>query len=139
LIAGYPAARNRFISTKYDPSAVATYLITGDIQDVAELARHDKTDETHFALSIPFEKIPKLRGGDFRVPKASGMSGGGIWRLHIDIPQRLASTPRLVGIGIEHHRTKGLFVATRIQAALPLLEDLMSFVAKGVWPEPNGA
>lgn len=67
------------------------------------------------------------------------MSGGGIWRLDIDIPNRLATTPLLVGIGIEHHKSKGIFVATRVQQAIPLLQDLIEFVNGGVWPEPQEA
>jgi hypothetical protein len=30
----------------------------------------------------------------------------------------------LVGIGIEYHKTKQVFVATRVQAAIPLVNDL---------------
>jgi len=137
IIAGYPAVRNRFISHRFYPSAMATHLTTGDIRCVEDLGSPDKADKTHFALSLPFEKVPKLGGGEFRVPKAAGMSGGGVWRTDIDIPRKLATTPLLVGIGIEHHKAKGLFIATRVQQAIPLLYDLLDYVAKGVWPEPQ--
>lgn len=138
IIAGYPAARNKFISHRVYPSAIATHLITGDIQSVQQLALPDKTDDTHFALSLPFEKVPRLNGGDFRVPKAAGMSGGGVWRIDIDIPHRLATTPLLVGIGIEHHKAKGLFIATRVEQAIPLARDLAEFVAAGIRPDSAG-
>lgn len=135
IIAGYPAARNRYRAPRFYPSAMATHLITGDIASVEPLALPDKTDATHFALSLPFETIPRTGGGEFRVPKASGMSGGGVWKIHIDIPRRLASTPQLAGIGIEHHRAKGVFVATKVQQSIPLLRDLIDFVNTGAWPE----
>lgn len=135
VIAGYPATRNRFVSARFNPSAIATHLITGDVQGVQQLGEPDKTDETHFVLSLPYDRVPTLDGGEFPIPKVAGMSGGGVWRMDIDIPRKLATTPLLVGIGIEHHKSTGLFVATRVQYAIPLLHDLMQFVATGLWPE----
>jgi hypothetical protein len=140
VVAGYPAARNRFVSPSLYPTPKATHLFTGDIQSVNGLAHLvDKTDEAHFALSLPYEKVPRPGGGYFRVPKAAGMSGGGIWRVDVDIPANanLASTPLLVGIGIEHW--KGMFIGTRVQQAIPLLEDLLGFVAAGVRLDSSGA
>lgn len=71
VITGYPASRNRFVSPRHYPSARATHLTTGDIQTVSALSLSDKTDNTHFALSLPFEEVPKTGGGHFRVPKAA--------------------------------------------------------------------
>lgn len=139
VLSGYPASRNRFRSPRHYPSARATHLTTGDIRDVSEFSLVDKQDDTHFALSLPFETVPRTGGGAFRVPRTAGMSGGGVWLLEIDIPRRLATTPLLVGIGIEHHRGRGIFVATRVQQAIPLLDDLIGFVKAGVWPETDGA
>lgn len=138
VLTGYPASRNRFVSPRSYPSARATHLTTGDIVDVSTLAVRDKTDETHFALGLPYREVPRMGGGRFTIPKAAGMSGGGVWMLEIDIPARLATTPLLVGIGIEHHRPRGFFVATRVQQAIPLLHDLIGFVKAGVWPSPDG-
>jgi hypothetical protein len=123
LIAGYPAERNRIRSLNSLPS-LATYLITGDIQNTCEM-HLDKLDATHFALGLPGRVVPKLGGGRFRVPKVQGMSGGGVWRIEIDIPRQLATTPLLVGAGIEYHKTKQLFIVTRVQTAIPLIMDLM--------------
>lgn len=139
IIAGYPATRNRFISPKFYPSARATHLITGDITTVQGLCLPDKFDLTHFAISLPYKTVPTLLGGQFHVPKVSGMSGGGIWRLEIDIARSLAETPLLVGIGIEHHKSKGVFIATRVQQAVPLALDLFSYVKTGGWPDLAGA
>jgi hypothetical protein len=135
IITGYPASRNRFLSSRHYPSALATHLTTDDIQTVSTLSLSNKTDDYHFALSLPFEEVQKTGGGYFRVPKAAGMSGGGIWRIDIDIPRRLVSSPLLVGIGIEHHKSKGIFVATRVQQAIPLLHDLIDFLNAGMWPK----
>ena len=139
IIAGYPAARNRFKSLRFYPSAMATHLFTFDVLDVEQLGLEDKFDASHFAISLPYETVPAHDGGEFRVPKAAGMSGGGVWKTFVDIPRRLATTPQLVGIGIEHHRRQGLFVGTKIQQVIPLLRDLMEFVAADVWPEEPGA
>lgn len=139
IMAGYPAARNRVKSHRFYPSAKATHLITGDVRGVQQLGLVGKTDACHFALSIPFETVPSLTGGDFRVPKAAGMSGGGVWRISMDRHNKMVTAPVLVGIAIEHHRSRRLFVATRVQQAIPLLHDLIGFVKAGRWPEPSGA
>lgn len=61
------------------------------------------------------------------------MSGGGVWRLEINLSSGLATTPLLVGIGIEHHRTEETFVVSRIQNAIPLAHDLVKLLS-GVTP-----
>ncbi len=104
-------------------------MITGDIRDVKGLAHFDKTDGEHFALSVPNREVARLGGGRFRLPQPHGMSGGGVWRLEIDIPNRLAATPLLVGVGIEFYTAKRVFVATRVQVAIPLVRDLMRLSA----------
>lgn len=124
LIAGYPAERNRIKSPNLLPS-LATYFITGDIRSTSAIQHIDKADDYHFALGLSGRVVPKLGGGRFRVPKVQGMSGGGVWRIDIDIQSKLATTPFLVGVGIEYQKTKQLFIATRVQAAIPLVSDLM--------------
>lgn len=124
LIAGYPASRNR-VSASNLPS-IATYIIIGNISGVDHLRGSDKTDEYHFSLSIPQDKIPRLGGGEFHLPKPAGMSGGGVWRLEVDLAQNIATSPMLVGIGIEFHKAKREFVATRVQAAMPLVRDIVA-------------
>jgi len=121
LIAGYPAERNPV--NKDGATSLATHLITGDIREAAGQLPN-KSDDFHFLLGHPGKVIPTHAGGRFRVPKVPGMSGGGIWRIEIDIPRKLSTTPSLVGIGIEYHKTKQVFVATRVQAAIPLVRDL---------------
>lgn len=120
LIAGYPAERN---SIKHSISPLATHLVTGDIKATAE-AFPNKSDDFHFVLGHPGKTVPTYTGNRFRVPKVQGMSGGGVWRIEIDIPRKLSTSPLLVGIGIEYHKTKRVFVATRVQAAIPLVNDL---------------
>lgn len=139
LIAGYPEIRNRVKSFRGKlPAWLATYLITGDIQGVELFKRFDKTNEYHFALSVPTDYVPRLGGGQFRISKPYGMSGGGVWRLDIDIPRKLATTPTLVGIGIEHYKSERMFVATRVQAVIPLVWDLKRF-ADGELSDSPGA
>lgn len=136
LIAGYPFIRNRITSTDLTPPMLATHLITGHIDSVRETKAKDKTDECHFALTFPFTQVRTLDGGSFRVPKPQGMSGGGVWRLEIDAATHMASTPQLVGIGIEYQATKvaRVFLATRVQLALSLAPDLLHFMEKGALP-----
>jgi len=122
LIAGYPAERN---SIKHSIAPLATHLVTGDIKATVK-AFPNKSDDFHFALGHPGKTVPTYTGNRFRVPKVQGMSGGGIWRLEIDIRSKLSTSPLLVGIGIEYYKTKQVFVATRVQAATPLLDDLFN-------------
>lgn len=124
LIAGYPASKNR--ATSDSLPSVATYFITGDIGGVKNLYRTDKAEEYHFTLSVPKRGVPKMGGGVFQLPVPAGMSGGGIWRLEIDVARGLATSPLLVGIGIESHKERRLFVGTRVQAAMPLVGDLIA-------------
>jgi hypothetical protein len=129
LIAGYPFIRNRIITTRLAPPSMATHLITGQIASVQVAKFNDKSDDCHFTLSFPLGKIRTLEHNNFRIPKPQGMSGGGIWRLNIDTVTKMATTPQLVGIGIEYHATKEarIFVGTRIQLALSLTDDLFLF------------
>lgn len=133
LIAGYPSVRNKVKSRNYSPPAMATYLMTGKIQSVASLRHTDKIDSHHFALCFKGDEVRNLDGVPFHVPKPQGMSGGGVWRLDIDLTSGLATTPLLVGIGIEYHKTEETFVASRIQNAIPLAHDLASLLS-GVTP-----
>jgi hypothetical protein len=139
LLAGYPFIRNRITSTDLTPPALATHLITGHIESTQIVKSKDKTDECHFALSFPLAHIRTLYGDIFRVPKPQGMSGGGIWRLDIDTTTHMATTPQLVGIGIEYHKTKKVrvFVGTRVQVALSLATDLHHFMETRTSLEQN--
>ena len=124
LIAGYPAERNSMkYSTSIAPSA--THLITGDIR-MTPSTLSDKSDAYHPVLGHPGKVVPTHSGARFRVPKPHGMSGGGVWRMEIDLPRRVATSPSLVGIGIEYIKTKQIFVVARVQAASPLVDDLFS-------------
>lgn len=135
MIAGYPSTRNKVKSRAEAPPALATYLITGNIQPITTLTTlTDKTDDHHFALCFKGEEVRTLDGQPFRVPKPQGMSGGGVWRLDIDFRTKLTTTPLLVGIGIEYHRSEATFVASRIQNAIPLAHDLVSILS-GLTPE----
>jgi hypothetical protein len=120
LIAGYPAERNLI---RHSIAPLATHLVTGDIKATVE-ALPNKSDEFHFGLGHPGKTVPTYTGNRFRVPRVQGMSGGGVWRLEIDLRSKLSTSPLLVGIGIEYHKTKQVFVATRVQAAIPLVNDL---------------
>jgi hypothetical protein len=124
LIAGYPAERNSMRNMD-SIGPLATHLITGDIKETAK-GLPNTSDEFHFVLGHPGKTIPTYGGGRFRVPKVQGMSGGGVWRIEIDIPRKLSTSPSLVGIGIEYYKAKQVFVATRVQAAIPLFKDLYS-------------
>jgi hypothetical protein len=122
LIAGYPAERNSMNNKRWI-APLATHLITGDIRETAE-ELPNKSNDFHFVLGHPGKIVPTYSGGRFRVPKVQGMSGGGVWRIEIDIHRKLSTCPSLVGIGIEYHKLKQVFVATRVEAAIPLVNDL---------------
>ncbi|WP_139826477.1 hypothetical protein [Derxia lacustris] len=126
LLAGYPFAQNKVTTTCMSPPALATHLITGHIESLKITKLRDKTHECHFALAFPASPLTDLNGKSFRIPKPQGMSGGGVWRLNIDTVSKEASTPQLVGIGIECHVSKSsrVFIATRVQIALALAPDL---------------
>ncbi|MEO5915616.1 MAG: hypothetical protein ABIS50_15385 [Luteolibacter sp.] len=127
LIAGYPASRNRRRPPALGLPSRATALITGEIGIVDSVNGVDKTPNHHFSIEFPYEKVPAPGGGDFYVPPPYGMSGGGVWRVEIDMRERLVGRPYLVGIGIEYHKKDKTFVATKVQAAAPLAQDLRSF------------
>jgi hypothetical protein len=120
LIAGYPATRNPIPHRSGWLPSLATSLVTGDICPSSEIEKTDKIDRHHFALGVPRRQLRTVAGDRFRLPVPHGMSGGGVWRIDIDLPRQLATTPLLVGIAIEYHKSKELFVATRIQSAIPL-------------------
>lgn len=122
LIAGYPAERNS-PSKRHLIAPVATHLITGDLRETVE-GLPNKSDDIHFMLGHPGKTVPTYSGGRFRVPKVHGMSGGGVWRIEIDVGRRLSTSPSLVGIGIEYHKANQVFVATRVHAGKPLVNDL---------------
>lgn len=128
LLAGYPSVRNRIKDRELAPPALATHLITGDIRSVLETQSKDKSDACHFVLHFPKNNARTLDGDSFRVPKPQGMSGGGVWRIDLDTRSWEATTPLLVGVGIEYHKENDLFVATQIQLAISLAEDLATYV-----------
>jgi hypothetical protein len=133
VVTGYPSVRNRVKRwLPESPPAMATHLITGDIH-VAGLRFPRKNDESHFAVSFLGANIRRLDGTPFRMPKPQGMSGGGVWQVHVEPGTKLTSSPLLVGIGIEFYKSHQTFVATRIQLAIPLVHDLMSLLS-GVQP-----
>lgn len=131
LIAGFPATRNRLrpLGPSFPGKASlpdrATWLMTGNVVAVTELRLPEKTELHHFALSFKGARVRKPDGEPFNLPKPQGMSGGGVWRLDIDPQTKLATTPLLVGIGIEYHKSEEAFVATRVQLAIPLVYDLL--------------
>jgi hypothetical protein len=127
LIAGYPAERNLMSSTGLIAPR-ATHLVSGDIKEGA-YGLPGKSDDVHFVLGHPGKTVPTHAGGRFRVPKVQGMSGGGVWRIEIDIPRKLSTLPSLVGIGIEYHKLQRVFVGTRVQTAIPLVDHLFRLEA----------
>jgi hypothetical protein len=125
MIAGYPASRNRVRSRVQGLPSRATFFVMRELLPLTSLRATDKSDDVYFALSVPVEHR-RADGGTFHVPDLRGMSGGGIWRFGVDNRTRLVTTPTLIGIGIEFHKRERAIVATRIQAAIPLVRDAAS-------------
>jgi hypothetical protein len=124
FVAGYPATRNRVRSLRDGLPSKATFLVARSVGDLEDLRLADKAQEHHFSLLLPAEPIRRLNADRFHLPQPHGMSGGGVWRFEVDRCEHLISTPRLVGISIEYHKNYRAFVATRVQAAIPLARDL---------------
>jgi hypothetical protein len=99
-------------------------MVARDLVDLSNLQAADKSNEHHFALTVPTMPIRKLGGGTFHLPQPYGMSGGGVWRFEGDDVNRLISTPRLIGVSIEYHKRENAFLATKVQTAIPLAHDL---------------
>lgn len=81
----------------------------------------------HEAFSAPHEIITGITGEPMNMPKLHGMSGGGIWKLEINKSTNRVLPPKLSGIAIEHHRSIGAVVATRLNCAISLIPKVPDF------------
>jgi hypothetical protein len=126
ILAGYPETRNRVLmSRQVALTTTPTYIITPRLLDAVPERKTGKHAKYHFALSAERKRARNFRGGRVGMPKFSGMSGGGVWKVHIGNRGELASTPILVGVIIEHLRNEQVFVAARIHSAIPLAYELL--------------
>jgi hypothetical protein len=79
-------------------------------------SENGKRSAVHVALQAPLGTVNGPGGRIVSAPDPHGISGCGVWKVKLDPLTGLASTPQLVGIGIEHHGRAGVFVATRMGA-----------------------
>jgi len=126
ILIGFPNSRNK--QAVRDPitgrarKAWGITAFTGELRQrlPGEFVRGDgKSISTHFALRAAkrmtgFSGEPDRDGPDFR-----GMSGGGIWKAHIDSTTKRVVSSSLVGVFIEKETQKGLVVlrAVRVEWA----------------------
>lgn len=125
VVAGYPHSQNKMSPRLMRSNrAVGNYYISRHRIPVADLRLPGKYDDVHFALGAR----PKgaIRGDGRRVsfPSPAGLSGGGVWRVEMGRNPAAAPTMRLVGILIEHHKTPGVFVCTRVREVERMVLDL---------------
>lgn len=140
LLAGYPATKNRVItSANLKFRATPTYIFGGELVGVAQFMLTGKAADYHFAISVPKTHVQTFAGDRLQLPKPQGMSGGGVWALEVDPASRLWSTPQLVGLGIEHLKAQEVFVATRVQLGIPLAREYAKEVQQSSASQTSGA
>lgn len=124
-LVGYPFSHNKPKPATLELIRARTTYIVTNRRALEPLSTYGegKYERVHFALEVASVATNAHRE-PITLPKAQGMSGGGVWRIDVDQSTGQLSLPKLVGIGIEHNRQKGVFIATRIQYLLPLLKDL---------------
>jgi hypothetical protein len=124
-LVGYPFSRNRPKPRGFKViTARPTYVTTNRRAALPRRGVDGKHEEVHFALWADADKIVNADSKPITLPKAQGMSGGGVWRIDVDDSSGQPGSPKLVGIGIEPPHQDDLFVATRVHYIVPLLRDL---------------
>jgi hypothetical protein len=83
-----------------------------------------KRSAVHVALEAPLRRVNGPGGRIVSAPDPHGISGCGVWKVKLDPLTGRASTPQLVGIGIEHHGQPSIFVATRVGAGTVAIAEL---------------
>jgi hypothetical protein len=119
VLYGFPQSANQSVREGEGLDFAAYYLQFSQRANANLISRSGKSSSTHFGL-LGRKRIQTIDGkpGPFP-PKFNGMSGGGIWKLHVDRKGWVIRC-RLVGIFIEQTDDRGhkLFQATRIEYAL---------------------
>ncbi len=125
VVAGYPKSQNKMSPRLMRSTrAVGKYYISPHRVPVAELRLEGKYDAVHFALGARPKGAIGHDGRRVSFPSPDGLSGGGVWRLDSGRNPAAAPKARLAGILIEHHKTPGVFVCTRVREVERMILDL---------------
>jgi len=81
------------------------------------LARDGQSLAAHFALQGDTKMRPFSGGPVQQTPDFHGVSGGGVWKLHVDPRTRLVERCSLVGIFIKREPLRGKIVLTFVRSA----------------------
>lgn len=121
---GYPHSKHR-PKPSGELRVTPQYVIMREFASLAELTTDGKREPVHFALAAPEEKLTNVKNAPITLPTMQGVSGGGVWQISINPDTGEIGEPVLVGIGIEHHRKQGAFIATSIHVLAPLIKELV--------------
>lgn len=122
LLVGFPESKSRANPAARDLASEPCSFrnISAPVSTYSELG---VTPKNHIVLSLDVKRTVAPHGEVRAFPKPSGMSGSPIWLLYDQNgPNDPAQTP-VVGIAIEHHKTKRAIVATDIDVALWLINE----------------
>jgi hypothetical protein len=120
---GCPHTKNRTTKRASAERGVKPYFYV--TREYAALPAEDgKHSAVHVALHAPLRTINGPGGRIISAPDPHGISGCGVWKVKLDPLTGGASTPQLVGIGIEHHCRPGVFVATRMGPGAMAIAEL---------------
>ena len=125
VLVGYPYSHNKPKPTAFERlRARTTYVVSNKLAESVHPYSQGKHDNVHFGILAPAADLTDASLTPITLPKAQGMSGGGVWQIIVDRLSGSLGAPKLVGIGIEHNRQHEVFIATRVPYVLPLLQDL---------------
>lgn len=122
LLVGFPESKSRANSAARDlvSEPCGFRNISAPVSKYSELG---VTPQEHIVLSFDVKRTVTPKKGVRAFPKPSGMSGSPIWLLYDENgPNDPARTP-VVGVAIEHHKTKRAIVASDIDVALRLINE----------------
>jgi len=122
LLVGFPESRSRVNPVTRDLTSEPCSFrnISAPVSAYSELS---VTPQSHIVLSFDVKRTVTPNKEVRAFPKPSGMSGSPIWLLYDESgPNDPAQTP-VVGIAIEHHKTKRTIVATDIDVARKLINE----------------
>lgn len=122
LLVGFPESKSRINPSAQDLASEPRSFrnISAPVSNYSDLG---VSPQSHIVLSFDVKHTVTPNKEVCAFPEPSGMSGSPIWLLYDeDGPNDPGQTP-VVGIAIEHHKTKHAIVATDIGIALRLINE----------------
>lgn len=127
---GYPHSKNKSRPTSHGKPVNCTsfYYMMNTLVTLADLNGRDKYPGVHFALKAPNKKAVGLDLKAKQPPDPHGISGCPVFRIQLDPEAGRAKSAHLVGLGIEHHKSDQVFIATRSEWLLYSVKQLAAKV-----------